>query len=68
MKNYLIELTIPTLNGRPAYLAGRVQWDGAWYTEDRSEAKTYVRSGNAERTVASYGASWDGFNPRVVAR
>lgn len=62
-----------TIGGQPAYLApernGRpTTWDGAWFTRDIGEAKTYKTERNAEKRIAEQGSAWAELAPRVVIK
>lgn len=41
-------------------------WDGTWYTEQVSEAKTYKLARNAEKRIAEHTIGWADLSPRVT--
>ncbi len=58
-----------TIGGRTAYLADQgATWDGAWFTRDIGEAKSYKLRRNAERRILDQGSVWADLSPRVETR
>lgn len=62
----VIALDLPTLPGKVVYLAKKLRWDAAWYTEDINEAKVFRHPGLSKSYILAMGESWKKLNPRIV--
>lgn len=62
----VIALDLPTLPGKVAYFAKKLQWDASWYTTDINKAKVYRHPDLASNTIRMMGESWKSCNPRIV--